>query len=414
MKIKMKLFSLSLLLFVFIIFSNDANSQQGKTYDPVIQNIVDAVNGDTLWSDIAGLAVMQRFSTNVNAIQSSNFLKNYFTTLGFDTVYFQNYQSGFIPNVIAVKYGLTYPDSVIIAGAHYDVYASNAPGADDNASGTAGVMETGRVIMGHNYKRTIKIICFSGEEEGLYGSTAYANAAFTAGEKIKAAIIMDMIAYLKPGDPINSDVYFNTASTALKNNYASITSLYISNFAVAGATYPTSAGSDVAPFWNKGYKAIFPCEGQYSSISSNNHCTPYMHTSQDILGNSANSQLQAKQITQSVVATTITLAEIEQQALISGFPDKKYYFSINPVPASSNITVRYFTPETLNLSADRQDVKLSIYNIFGKYLKTLENSVKDKGAGEITFPINDIPCGIYFVKMEIGGYCFTKKIIVSR
>ena len=403
----MKSPTLLFLLFICIIFSNKTNSQSVKTYDPLIQNIVDSVNEDTIWNDIASLAVLQRLSTNVNAIESSDFLKNYFISLGFDSVYFQNYQSGYIPNVIAEKYGLTYPDSVIILGAHYDVYASNAPGADDNASGTAGVMETARVIAGKNYKRTIKLICFSGEEQGMRGSTAYANAAFTAGEKIKAAITMDMIAYLMPGDPINSDVYFNTASTALKDNYASITSLYISGFNVDNAIYPSGAGSDVAPFWNKGYKAIFPCEGQYSSIPSNDHCSPYMHTSQDILGTSANSQLQAKQITQSVVATVVTLAELEQQAFIQGSTNEEYYFDVSPVPASSNITVRYITYEM-------SDVKLSIYDMFGRCMKTFENTMKDEGAREITFQVNDLQSGIYFIKMETNNYSLTKKIIVSK
>ena len=65
----MKSPTLLFLLFICIIFSNNTISQSVKTYDPLIQNIVDSVNGDTIWNDIASLAVLQRLTTNVNTIQ---------------------------------------------------------------------------------------------------------------------------------------------------------------------------------------------------------------------------------------------------------------------------------------------------------------------------------------------------------
>ena len=397
------------LAFVFTFFSVEIKSQNTNTYDPVIQTIVNAVNGDTIWDDISKLVILERYSINTTAIQSSNFLKGYFTGLGFDTVFFQNYQSGYIPNVIAVKYGTIYPDSVIVIGAHYDVYASGAPGADDNGSGTAAVMETGRVIAGYNFKRTIKLVCFSGEEEGLYGSTEYANTAFLTGEKIKAVITMDMIAYLKAGDQINSDVYYNNASLGLRNTYAGIASLYIPGFTVSNATYPTGAGSDVEPFWNNGYKAIFPCEGQFSGYPQNNHCSPYIHTSDDILGVSANSKTQAEKITQSVVATLATLAELKQQTgIINAFPaPDNSYISVCPNPATSEIKLNYYIPEN-------EDIKLSIYNIFGEVIKTFYNTTGTEGLSEIVIPVLNLQNGIYFIYITSKNFYINKKIIVSR
>jgi aminopeptidase YwaD len=404
----MRIFIIALLAGFSMLFCQDVKSQNTKTYDPAIQTIVDAVNGDTIWNDISDLVVLQRLSTNTSAIQSSDFLKNYFLALGFDTVFFQTYQSGYIPNVIAVKNGTTYPDSVILVGAHYDVYASNAPGADDNGSGTAAVMETGRVIMGHEYKRTIKLVCFSGEEQGLLGSDAYASVAASSGELIKAAITMDMIAYLKSGDPINSDVYFNTASTALKNNYASITGLYVLSFPVANATYPTNAGSDVEPFWNNGFNAIFPCEGQYNWLPQNDHCSPYMHTANDVLNTSANSQVQATKITQSVVATVVTLAELDQQTSSQSFYGKDLFdFSVSPNPASTAIDISF------NI-ANNSEVRITLIDMRGKTLRTFYNATRLAGAYAEKYSVADVNPGIYLLQIISDDVSFTRKIIICN
>jgi len=392
---------------LFAISTMNVKAQHNKIYDPIIQTMVDKVNGDTLWNDIANLSALQRYSLNAGAIVSSNFLKNYFEALGFDTVYFQTYQSTYIPNVIAVKYGLTYPDSIVLVGAHYDVYASNAPGADDNASGTAAVMETGRTIMGHNYKRTIKLICFSGEEQGLKGSEAYASHADSISEKISDVITMDMIAYLKPGDPINSDLYSNTASAGLRDFYTALTPLYIDSFVVANVTYPTGAGSDVEPFWGYGFKAIFPCEGQYSSFSSYNHCSPYMHTANDILGTSANNKIQATKITKSVVAAVATLAELQFGASINEMPTSGYFLNVSPNPASTDVLVKYFLSEN-------SDVKILICDIRGSVLETFESLAKSEGLNETTLSLKNFASGIYLIKLEIKGNTFTKKIIINH
>ena len=411
----MKKHTLPFILLISFFLLNKVNSQDTRAYDPVIQTIVDKVNGDTIWNDMTVLSAKQRYTTNSNTVQAANYLKNYFLSLGFDTAYFQSYtisgSSYVAPNVIAVKYGHTYPDSVIVVGAHYDVYASNAPGADDNGSGTAAVMETGRAIIGHDYKRTIKLVCFSGEEQGLYGSKAYANNAYTSGEKISAAITMDMIAYVKSGDAVNSDVYYNTNSTGLKNNYATITSLYISGFTVANATYPSSAGSDVDSFWNKGYKAIFPCEGQYSSLPSSDHCSPYMHSSSDVVGATGNSKPQAQKITQSVVATVVTIAELETFTDLNytNSLNENFYLNISPNPVSTNAVVKYFIPEN-------STVKISVYDIYGKLYKTLkcfhEHSIGSPS--EIILLVDDLSSGIYFLKLESTCGSVTKKFLVNK
>jgi aminopeptidase YwaD len=103
-------------------------------------------------------------------------------------------------------------NEAIIIGAHYDHLGHGGPnslavnsteihhGADDNASGTAAVMELAREFARtKNNKRTLIFMCFSGEEEGLFGSKAYTDAPVFPLAKTVAMINMDMVGRLKDG-----------------------------------------------------------------------------------------------------------------------------------------------------------------------------------------------------------------------
>ena len=116
-------------------------------------------------------------------------------------------------NVIGVLEGSDrlLKNETIIIGAHYDHLGrggegSLAPrageihhGADDNASGTAGVLELARLFTSERPrpKRTIVFMCFSGEEEGLLGSSYYVNHPITPLANTVAMINMDMIGRMK-------------------------------------------------------------------------------------------------------------------------------------------------------------------------------------------------------------------------
>jgi len=90
-------------------------------------------------------------------------------------------------NIIFEKKGSTYPDEVIVVGAHYDsVY--DAPGIIDNAGGTTLLMEIAKIISKLNIKRTVRFILFSGEELGLRGSMNYCKNHKEELEKIKLMI----------------------------------------------------------------------------------------------------------------------------------------------------------------------------------------------------------------------------------
>ncbi len=101
----------------------------------------------------------------------------------------------------------TTPGPVLIVGAHYDSRASDAmdvtsdaPGANDDASGVAVVLELARVLAAYHFDRTILFVAFAGEEQGLLGSTALAEKAKDEGWRIEAMLNNDMVGNVESAD----------------------------------------------------------------------------------------------------------------------------------------------------------------------------------------------------------------------
>ncbi|PKK90254.1 MAG: hypothetical protein CVV64_09820 [Candidatus Wallbacteria bacterium HGW-Wallbacteria-1] len=92
-----------------------------------------------------------------------------------------------------------------LVGAHLDSTSEQprtlAPGADDNASGSAGVLELAALLKGRPEARKIRFLLFAGEEAGLKGSTAYAAQLKASGESSKCSgvVILDMIGFDRSG-----------------------------------------------------------------------------------------------------------------------------------------------------------------------------------------------------------------------
>lgn len=134
-----------------------------------------------------------------NLNKAAEYITSEFQSFGYE-VTFQKYKicSRVFKNIIVTKTGLKRAGEVVILGAHYD--SMRGPGADDNASAVAGLLETARILSGTVADRTIKFIAFTNEEPPLFkkkhmGSRVYAKAARERGDDIKGALILEMIGY---------------------------------------------------------------------------------------------------------------------------------------------------------------------------------------------------------------------------
>lgn len=156
-------------------------------------------------------------------------------------------------NVVAVKQGTTNPDHIYIVGSHYD--SNNSAGADDDASGVAGVMEAARVLSQYDLASTIIFVAFDCEEWGLYGSQHM--AADYAGATIDAMVQLDMITWNMPSK-LNQSLFFGN-SASLKSALGSAFDLY------AGITWSDGgdwAASDHWYFEQSGFAGVWPFEAQ--------------------------------------------------------------------------------------------------------------------------------------------------------
>lgn len=245
----------------------------------LVKQIVSEVSADRLRYLVQSLQdFVTRYTSTPNCEASGDFIFNYFKSLGLETsfqsfVFRDTYTSR---NVIAEIRGRAYPEDVLIICAHYDSVSNTpailAPGADDNASGTAAVLEAANVLVNCPLDFTVRFIAFSAEEWGLYGSKAYASLAKSKNERIIGVINMDMIAYAD-SMPEDLEIIVNPASEWL----AEKTRLSSETYVFLGIRKTVSSSfvySDHSSFWEKGYHAL-------CGIEDNPVRNPYYHKISD-------------------------------------------------------------------------------------------------------------------------------------
>ena len=181
--------------------------------------------------------------------------------------------------------GSDKPDEVIIIGAHLDSInllgtkdTTKAPGADDDASGVAGLTEVLRVVAASGYKprRTIKLIAYAAEEVGLRGSQEIAQEYKKNGTNVVGVIQLDMTNF-KGSD---KDIYvFSDYTDEAQNQFlVKLVKAYLPTLTV-GYDKCGYACSDHAAWHAQGYATSMPFESQ---IKKDN---PRIHTSGDTLAN---------------------------------------------------------------------------------------------------------------------------------
>jgi len=232
-----------------------------------IQRLVDGISRPTFQAELARLVSFPtRFSTSAHYARAAAQARNQLTAMGY-TTRFQNIavNGGASRNVIADKRGgAAGARKVVLVTAHLDSInlqggpAASAPGADDNGSGSAGLLEIARAFRDHRSKHDLRFILFGGEEEGLFGSKHYA-ARLSASERarIRAVVNMDMIASLNAstqsvlleGDPLSQRVI-----DGLREAAATYTHLTVET-----SLHPFA--SDHVPFINTGVPAVLTIEG---------------------------------------------------------------------------------------------------------------------------------------------------------
>jgi len=219
----------SLATLVVILFSLNSIAQ---CTDPKIYEIIDNVSADRIEKDIrklAGFGTRNTFSDTVSSTRgigaARRWIKSEFDQVSKNcssclNVFYQKDlvtpkdgdripKEAWVVNVVAIQKGTKYPNRYIIMSGDIDSRASNtmdfetdAPGANDNASGMAGTIEAARVLSKYKFENSIIYVGLSGEEQGLFGGKGLANYAKDKGWEIIGVLNNDMIGNIEGVDGV--------------------------------------------------------------------------------------------------------------------------------------------------------------------------------------------------------------------
>lgn len=206
-----------------------------------------------------------------------------FGAMGFTPWYDYYYISGLERrNVLAQQTGLTQPDRVFMLVAHLDSISPSpytlAPGADDNASGSVALLTIANILRQYQFGCTLRYALFTGEEQGYYGSIAYASDPDPGS--IQAVLNLDMLGYNTPNTAATIELhtrYANGGDLAIAYLFRDVIDAYqiplTPQIVQDGLSF-----SDHSSFWNVGIPAILAIEDW------DDH-TPNYHTTNDQLEN---------------------------------------------------------------------------------------------------------------------------------
>ncbi len=257
--------------------------------NPTIREMMNQVNMDSLEATVQHLQDYQsRMWNSDNAFAASDWIAGRMAALGLEVEqqpFYANtwYGSGqAAPNVIGIQRGTLYPDTYVVCGSHFDSfsYSGNCPGADDNATGVASVLESARIMTQYEFEYSIVYCAYGCEEMGLYGSEAYASRCQQQGMDIIGYFNNDMNGYLY-GDAIHIDCIYPNSVAQIGDYYMNVANIYFPEMQVRHVTL-SGGDSDHTSFNQHGYMGIYPFEDV-------DHYSPYIHTSNDLIGNSVNS-----------------------------------------------------------------------------------------------------------------------------
>ena len=260
----------------------------------IIREMMDQVNMDSLQATVQHLQDYQnRLWNSQNAFDASDWIAGRMAALGLEVEQQPFYASTWTgsgqaaPNVIGIQRGTLYPDVYVVCGSHFDSFSYEAmygggacPGADDNATGVASVLESARIMTQYEFEYSIVYCAYGCEEMGLYGSEAYASRCQQEGMEILGYFNNDMNGYLY-GDVIHIDCIYPNSVAPIGDYYMNVGSVYFPELPIRHVNF-NEGDSDHTSFNNHGYMGIYPFE-DYENYS------PYIHTSNDLIGNSVNS-----------------------------------------------------------------------------------------------------------------------------
>lgn len=257
--------------------------------DSLVAELMDSTSVANMTATIERLqAFGSRYVVTDSCWAAGYWIRDRFAELGYTDVRLDTFRTWTFQdsveamNVIAVKRGAARPEKYVVLGGHYDSVTTGnfedpfapAPGAEDNATAVAAVLEAARLLADVPTDRSIIFACWSAEEEGLWGSRAFVADALAESLEIVAYLNMDCIGYLAPDVEEPPIIAFADSLSYAIAGYMQTLAAH-TQYELQTRIQPIGA-SDHNSFWEAGYNVV----DTGTTISS-----PYRHTTDDVIEN---------------------------------------------------------------------------------------------------------------------------------
>lgn len=385
-----------------------------------LQNILSQISADSVYATVQDLQNFgSRFAARYGSIGNGNLdvaeyiaqrLENYGISTEIDSFYKSGtavymWVSEWFYNVKGtLPANNPIDDSLVIVGAHLDAIAfseygafANAPGADDNASGVAVMLELARIIHENNlqFRRDIHFMAFDAEEFGLWGSYYDAQKRNEAGEKIALMMNNDMVSY-QPDDNWRLLLRWYENSLDVLNHATIICEQYTN---LVPLTLPDSENlerakrGDSYAYYQYGYRATYASEYSFS--------TSY-HTDHDVT-DSCNYPYLAE-VARYNMAMLTAYADPTSGVGIEKYPDATTSTYAYPNPSSGKVILQY------QLEQD-SPVSISVLDLRGCTVLRSDQSVQSAGIRHSEVDLSSLPAGLYLCQIRTDKGIETLKLL---
>jgi len=340
-------------------------------------------------------SVSTRFYSSADKDLVADYLAAKLTGYGY-TVTFENFMSGSTPcrNIVATKLGTVTPTEYVVVGGHYDSISpdptNTAPGAEDNGSGIAAIMEMARISAARDFERSVQFVLFDSEEQGLYGSAHFVANATAASRNIVGAVILDMVSYYNTSYAVRIE-----GQTPWEWLMAIMETKVNLNTNIASQKDYLSWGSDHVPFQQAGIPAFLAIDYDYDSY-------PGYHQTNDVWGQIAGTAQLGTQITTACAATLAEVAILQPDPSAVG--DLPAYGAIDlvafPNPFNPQVEIAF------NLDQEQTGI-LRVYDVSGKLVTNLVGGPFAAGLNRVRWNGTDaagraVSSGTYICQLQAG------------
>ena len=394
-----------------------------------IQQIVNQVDQNNLFTGLSFVEGIRHRSTGLNhLLEVREFINDQLSNFGLNsenTTF--NYQGFLAKNYIGKIEGTDSDGEVYILCGHYDT-VSNSPGADDNGTSVAGMLEAARILSQYNFKKTIKFISFDLEELGLVGSNNYVGNDLLDYETINGVLNFEMIGYAteEPNTqslPTGFNLLFPDAFSAVESQdfkgnfiinvgkvdqndweiaFSDAADTYVPDLRVITIAAPASwqaltpdlGRSDHAPFWVGGHPAVM-------LSGTANFRNPNYHTPGDTI-ETINFNFMSN-VVKASVATLAKQAEIQHSDWETA---SIQLTAVKPVFSEEVLIFPNPAKQVVHLSAEFGGIEsISFINNSGEIVLKIDNPTEN-------IDISSLGSGLYQVFINSNEKTFINKLVV--